>query len=180
MERQIKIIVTDTVLLTERVIDFFKQFDFKLTDKKDGYLKFNQNASLLDAWKTNPLKWGSEISVSIADNNIVANFCVETDAQMKTNEEEIVWLTFIDNFQSYLTNGKTSNQQLRSTILDNKKSRLSYFSWTMLGAITGGLLSFLYKKLTEDNSNLSVFLIPVVATFFLSRRINFVKTKNVL
>ncbi len=116
MERQIKIVVTDTVLLSEKIIDFFKQFDFKLTDKKDGYLKFNQNTSLLDPWKTNPLKWGSEISLSIAGNNIVANFYVDTDAQMKTNEEEIVWLTFDRQFSKLLDKWKNIQS---TTQIDN-------------------------------------------------------------
>jgi hypothetical protein len=180
MERQIKIIVTDTAQLTERVIDFYKQFDFKLTDNKDGILKFKQNSSLLDAWKTNPLKWGAEIIVSIVDNKVLANFCVDTDAQMKTKEEEAVWQTFIDNFENYLTNGKTSNEKLTSTISDNKKSRLTYLSWTILGALTGGLLGFLYNKLVGNNSTLSIFLIPVFAILFLGWRINYVKRKNAI
>ncbi len=178
MEKQVKIIVTDTVRLPERVIHFFKQFDFKLRDKKDGYFIFKQKSSLLDPWKTNPLKWGCEIYVSIADNNVLANFCVDTDAQMNTNEEETVWQTFIDNFQNYLTNGKTSNQKLTLTISTNKKSRLTYFSWLIFGALTGGLLSFLYNRLTGSNSTLSIFLIPVVASLCLSSRIKYVKTKN--
>jgi hypothetical protein len=178
MERRIKVVVTDTVQLTERVIDFFKQSGFKLTGKKDGYLKFEQKSSLLDAWKTNPLKWGAEIFVSIVDNTVLANFYVDTDAQMKTNEEETVWMTFIDSFQNYLTNGKIYSQKLASTISDNKKSRLSYFSWTILGALIGGLLSLLYSKLTGNTLSLSIYLIPVLATLFLSWRINYVKTNN--
>jgi len=180
MERQIKIIVTDSTQLTEIVIDFFKQFDIKLTDNKEGNLTFKQNSSLLDAWKTNPLKWGSEIFVSIVDNKVHANFCVDTDAQMKTKEEEAVWQTFIDNFENYLTNGKTSNQKLISTISDNKKSRLTYFGWAIFGALTGGLLGFLYNKLTGNNSSLSIFLIPIFATLFLGWKINYVKKKNAL
>jgi len=87
MDRQIQITVTDTAQITERVIDFFKQFDFKLLENIDGILRYKQNSSLLDAWKTNPLKWGSEISVSIIDNKVFANFQVDDDAQMKTKEE---------------------------------------------------------------------------------------------
>jgi hypothetical protein len=180
MERQIKIIVSDTAQVTGRAIDFFKQFDFKLTDNKNGILKFKQNSSLLDTWKPNPLKWGAEIFVSVADDKVLANFCVDTDAQMKTKEEEAVWQTFIDNFENYLTNGKTSNEKLSSIISDNKKSRLTYLSWAIMGALVGGLLAFLYNKLTGNNSTLSIFLIPVFATLFLGWRINSVKTKNAL
>jgi hypothetical protein len=97
---------------------------------------------------------------------------------MKTNEEETVWMTFIDSFQNYLTNGKIYSQKLTSTISGNKKSRLSYFSWTILGALIGGLLSLLYSKLTGNTLSLSIYLIPVLATLFLSWRINYVKTNK--
>jgi hypothetical protein len=180
MDRQIQITVTDTEKLTERVIDFFKQFDFVLLENIDGILRFKQNTSLLDAWKTNPLKWGSEISVSIIDNKVLANFQVDDDAQMKTKEEKAVWQAFVDSFENYLTIGKYPKEIIMTTIANNRKSRLTYFSWTILGALIGGLLSFLYTKLAGHNSTFSMFLIPVFATLFLSWRINFVKTKNAL
>jgi hypothetical protein len=180
MERQIQFIVTNTAQLTERVIDFFKQFDFKLLENKDDILKFKQNASLLDAWKKNPLNWGSEISVSIIDNKVLANFQVDEDAQMKTKEEKAVWQAFVDSFENYLTIGKYSKEKIITTITKNRKSKLSYFSWTILGALIGGLLSYLYNKLAGHNSTFSIFLIPVFATLFLGWRINFVKTKNAL
>ncbi len=180
MKRQIKIIVTDTDNLTQRVIDFFKRFDFKLTDNKDDILKFKQDSSILDAWKTNPLKWGSQILVSISDNKVLADFSVDTDGQMKTKEEEAVWQKFIDDFKNYLTNGKASNEELKATISANKKSRTFYLSCTIFGALTGGLLGFLYNKLTGNSSFVTIFLIPVFATLFLGWSINFAKTKNAL
>jgi hypothetical protein len=180
MDRQLEITVTDTAQLTERVIDFFKQFDFELLENRDGIVRFKQNSFLLDAWKINPLKWGSEISVSIIDNNVLANFQVDDDAQMKTKEEKAVWQAFVDSFESYLTIGKYPKEIIMTTITNNRKSRITYFSWTILGALIGGLLSFLYNKLGGHNSTFSMFLTPVFATLFLSWRINFVKTKNAL
>jgi hypothetical protein len=105
MEKQIQIIVTDTSALAERVINFFKQFGFTLADNNNGIFKFKQKSSLLDAWKTNPLNWGSEILVTINDNKVLANFTIDSDAQMKTYEEESVWQAFIENFENYLTDG---------------------------------------------------------------------------
>jgi hypothetical protein len=102
-------------------------------------------ASLV-SWKTNPIKWGSVISVSLSDDNIVADFLVDTEAQMNTMEKEAVWLTFIESFQYYMTNGDTDNSRLNSIIDESKKMRLSYFGWTILGALTGGLLAFIYSK----------------------------------
>ena len=180
VERQIIVVVSDTIQLAERIIGYFKTFEFKLIEEDKNLLKFRQHASLLDTWKTNPLKWGSEIHISLNDNNVIATFHVDTCSQIKTKEEETVWITFIDTFQNYLTYGEISNQKLTATILDSKRSRLSYFSWSILGALTGGLLGLLYNRLTGTTSILSIFLIPVLATFFLRWRLTYVKKKNVI
>jgi hypothetical protein len=178
MEKQIQIIVTDTSVLAERVINFFKQFGFTLAANNNGIFTFKQKSSLLDAWKTNPLNWGSEILVTINDNKVLANFTIDTDAQMKTYEEESVWQAFIENFENYLTDGTSSTEKLQSRILDNKKSRLSYVSWAIFGAVIGGLVSFWYKNWVGGNSSISFVFIPVFATLFLGWRRNWGKIKN--
>jgi F0F1-type ATP synthase assembly protein I len=178
MERQIQITVTDTSLLAERVIDYFKQHGFILSDNNKGILTFKQNSTLLEAWKTNPLKWESQIIITIVDNNVQASFYVYTDAQMNTKEEESVWQTFIENFENYLTNGNSSNEKLKSLILDSKKSRLPYLSLTIFGALLGGLLGLLCNKFFGHNSIIIGVLIGFFASVFLKWRINYVKTKN--
>lgn len=180
MKRQIRIVVSDTTQLTEKIIDYFKQFDFSLISNQNDSLEFRQNSTLLDAWKTNPLKWGSEISVTISNNNIFADFCVDTDAQMNTKEEKAVWQTFIENFQNYLTTGTTNNSKLNSAISESKRSRISYIGWTVLGALFGGFSSFVYNSLTNTTSTLSIFLIPILASTFLAWRIRYAKTNNAL
>ena len=178
MEKQIQIIVTDTSLLPERIADYFNRFGIIITDNNNDILKFKQNSSLLDAWKTNPLKWGSEILVTITDNKVLASFHIDTDAQMNTKEEESVWQTFIYNFEQYLTTGNFSNEKLESKILHNKKSRISYVSWAIFGAVIGGMVSLLYKKWVDGNSSISFVFIPVFATLFLSWRRNWVKSEK--
>jgi hypothetical protein len=178
MEKQIQIIVTDTSLLPERIADYFNQFGFIITDNNNDILKFKQNSSLLDAWKTNPLKWGSEIIVTIIENKVLASFYVDTDAQMNTKEEESVWQTFIYNFEEYLTTGNFSNEKLESIILQNKKSRISYVSWAIFGAVIGGLVGLLYKKWGDGNFFISVVFIPVFVTLFLGWRKNWVKSEK--
>jgi hypothetical protein len=178
MEKQIQIIVTDTSVLSERIADYFNQFGFIITDTNNDILKFKQNSSLLDAWKTNPLKWGSEIIVTLIENKVLANFYVDTDAQMNTKEEESVWQTFIFNFEQYLITGNFSNEKLESIILQNKKSRISYVSWAIFGAVIGGMVSLLYKKWVDGNSFISVVIIPVFATLFLGWRRNWVKSEK--
>jgi hypothetical protein len=164
--------------LAERVINFFKQFGFTLADNNNGILTFKQKSSLLDAWKTNPLNWGSEIIVTIIENKVLASFHVDTDAQMNTKEEESVWQTFIYNFEQYLTTGNFSNEKLESIIIQNKKSRISYVRWAIFGAVIGGLVSLLYKKWVDGNSSISFVFIPVFATLFLGWRRNWVKSEK--
>jgi hypothetical protein len=180
MTRRVKINVIDTNQIDKKVIDFFKNYDFQLIEIQNGCLKFRQNPSLLDAWKTNPLKWGSEVSVSLSENTIEADFIVDTDAQMNTKEEKKVWQTFIESFQNYLTSGETNNYKLATMISENKNSRLVYFGWAILGALTGGLLTFIYNKLINNNSTLSLLIIPIMTAIFLSWRIKYVRTKNAL
>jgi hypothetical protein len=178
MEKQIQITVTDTSVLPERIADYFNRFGIIITENNNGFLKFKQNSSILDAWKSNPLKWGSEITVSIIDNKVLASFHVDTDAQMNTKEEESVWQTFIYNFEQYLTTGNFSNEKLESKILHNKKSRISYVSWAIFGAVIGGMVSLLYKKWVDGNSSISFVFIPVFATLFLGWRRNWVKSEK--
>ena len=180
MTRRIKIDVIYTYNLDKRVIDFFTSYDFQLIKTKEDTLIFRQNSSLFDAWKTNPLKWGSEVSILISDKTIEADFIVDTDAQMNTKEENKVWQTFINNFKSFLVNGETGDFKLATTISKSKKSRLNYFKWAILGALTGGVLSLTYTKLTNNNSLFNALIIPIVTTIFLSWRIKNVKTKNVI
>jgi hypothetical protein len=97
---------------------------------------------------------------------------------MNTKEEESVWQTFIYNFEQYLTTGNFSNEKLESIILQNKKSRISYVSWAIFGAVIGGLVGLLYKKWVDGNSFISVVFIPVFVTLFLGWRKNWGKIKN--
>lgn len=180
MTRRIKLNVFDTYNLDKRIINFFESHDFELVESKDDILKFRQTSSLLDAWKTNPLKWGSQISIFISDKTIEADFIVDTDAQMNTKEEKQVWQTFVENFKNFLVSGETENSKLTSVISKSRNSRLNYFGWAILGALTGGILSFIFAKVTDNSSLFNILIIPITTTFFLSWRIKYVKTKNAI
>lgn len=178
MKRRIKINLIDTNQLEKKVIDFFNSYDFQLIDTKEGFLRFRKNSSILDAWKTNPLQWGSEISVLISDGSIEAVFIVDTDAQMNTKEEKIVWQAFIERFKNFLVKGETDNSKLNLIISESKKSRLNYFGLATLGALTGVLLTFIYTRLTNNNSPLTLLIIPIMTTIFLSWRIKYERSKT--
>lgn len=180
MIRRIKIDVIDANNLDKRLINFFESYEFQLIETKVDILKFRQNSSLLEGWKSNPIKWGTEVSIALSDKTIVAEFIVDTDAQMNTREEKKVWQTFIENFKIYLEGGETQNSKLASTISESKESRLSYFGWAFFGTLIGGLLFLIFTKLTKSSSPLNLLLIPIMTTIFLSWRIKYKRTKNAI
>lgn len=180
MKTQLNFVVADHNQLAEKVINYFTPFGFTLVEQHTDKLRFRHSSSLLDAWKTNPLSWGSEILVSIAGNAVSADFSVDTAAQLNTKEEATVWQQFIKDFQNHLTNGDAPGAKLYSAIADNKKSRGTYWGWAVLGALTGALLSFAYNQLTTHNATLSLLLIPVLASTFLAWGIRSAKVKKVI
>ncbi|MFT3903312.1 MAG: hypothetical protein QM727_09060 [Niabella sp.] len=180
MNKQITFVVSDVNQISQKIVDYFLQFNFKLMEADGNCLKFRKRSTLFDGWKTNPLNWGAQISVSVDGDRILADFFVDTDAQMNTREEEKVWLIFMENFENYLKNGEYPRSSLDTIIFDNRKSRLSYISWLILGALTGALLSLTYNKLTGNNATFSMVLVPFLAGAFLSWRIGYVKSKSAL
>jgi len=167
MKRQIVFEVSDTEQLAKRVIDYFKQFGFKLIDETHGGLKFGHSSTLFELWKANPLKWGSEISILLTGNKITADFCVETDAQMNSIEEEVVWDTFIEGFQTHMTKGADVNAKVHTAIINNRKTRMIYFIWIVIVAVLVSVLfDFIYYKLTNNETILTSILAAFMAVEF--------------
>ena len=179
MEKQSQIIITDTTQLKERVITFFKDYGFRLSNEKDDILKFKQKSTILEAWQTNPLRWGSKISVTIQGEIVFAIFSVDTDGQMNTPDEENVWLNFIESFESYLAHGIIDKKGIALCIKTNKQNRIYYIAWAIVGAIAGAFLTFIYKKFVGDDF-ITMFFIPASAALFLSTSISFIKAKNAI
>ncbi len=179
MNKKINFTITDKTQLTERIIEYFTKSGFTFVKTNDDTLKFIHSSSLFDTWTTNPLKWGSEIIVSINDNSVTADFCVDTDSQMNSSEEENVWNNFIVNFKSFMTD-KTELRSLNNNIIKNvQKSRLLYIGWTVVGAFLGGFVGLYFSNLTGSKT-IGYFTIPVMAALFLKQSINYKKHKNAL
>ena len=179
MNKQINFQVTDKTQLTERIIEYFTKSKFKCIEINEDNFKFTHSSLFFDTWTINPLKWGSEIIVSIKDNKVTAVFCVDTESQMKSVEEENVWNVFIGNFKTFLTDKKDLNILIKKKIANVKTSRLLYIGWTILGVIAGGLLGMFLTNLTGSKM-IGYFSIPIMATFFLTKIINFRRKKNAL
>ena len=171
MNKQIEFQVNDNRQLATKTAEYFTQSGFKLTDTKSDQLKFIHSSSIFDAWKLNPIKWGSEVTISFNRNNVKAEFSVDTEAQMNTSEEENVWETFIENFRAYLTTGIEYKDLNKKALEEVRKTRLIYMGWTILGAAIGGVIGIFFYKFAENNF-IGYIAIPIMASFFLNRSIN--------
>ncbi|MEO9210752.1 MAG: hypothetical protein ABI208_06615 [Ginsengibacter sp.] len=176
MEKQIIFQVEDENLLNEKIIHFFTQTGFKLVDSNNYKLKFSHSSSIFDNWKTNPLKWGSKIIVSLNDKDVSATFLVDSGSQMNSIEEENTWDGFIANFEGYLTGKAEINSPKKDFLAEVKSSRLNYIGWAILGAFVGVLVGLIFYNLTE-NKTIGYLSIPIMASLFLTNRINFKKEK---
>lgn len=165
MKRQINFQVNDKNQLTEKVIEYFTRSGFKFAGVNKDKLAFNHNSSLLDAWTTNPLTWGSEITVTLNDDEVRAIFWVDSDSQMNTAEEERVWNTFIKNFRTFLTSEAHYVDTTEMAIREVTKSRIKYIGWVVLGALGGGIIGIIVSKLTGIES-IGIFTIPIFASLF--------------
>jgi hypothetical protein len=178
MTKLIKIEIFATTGLQERVIAFFAYYNFILSEKKENFLKFKKNNALIDAWKANPLDWGSDISILFFDNFVLAKFVVDTDTQMKTEEEKMVWLTFIESFQSCVSEGKANHSITNLKITKNKKRRFYYWAWMLTGGLVGGFLALSYSKFTGTSLVATLPFIAMIATATLDWRIKTTKMKD--
>ncbi len=177
MNRQISFQLPGNLQLTDKIITYFTRSAFKFKGIKDDKLEFIQTASLFDTWTSNPLKWGSEIIVSINNNKVMADFFIDSGSQMNTVEEEKVWNTFIENFKLYMTDNKQLIGINEMILTDVKRSRIFYIGWSILGALTGGFVGVLISNLTGSKI-FGYFTIPIMASLFLTNCIRYRKEKN--
>ena len=74
---------------------------------------------------------------------------------------------------------KDLNIITKKKIANVKTSRLIYVIWTILGVIAGGFTGMFLNNLTGSKM-MGYFTIPIMATLFLTRSINFRRKKNAL
>ncbi|MFN0081814.1 MAG: hypothetical protein ACKVOM_04795 [Ferruginibacter sp.] len=126
MNKQINFQVKDKTQLTERIVEYFVKSGFRCNEINKEKLEFIHSSSLLNTWTTDPLKWGSKITVTINANELTADFCIDTDGQMNSIEEENIWIAFIDNFRTFISQKTDVNIAYKNSTASVKKSRLIY------------------------------------------------------
>lgn len=178
VKKRINFEVSNPIQLRDRVITYFTQSGFKSANTNDEVLLFTHSGSVFDAWKSDPLKWGSEITVLLEGEKIVADFLVDTDGHLNTVEQTNVWVVFINNFKLFLTSDidfKTENEKAVKLV---KSSTAGYLGWIILGFAAGVLIEVLFFKLT--GYKMGVVIVPIIATIFLNNRISYKKSRNAL
>jgi len=171
--------VFDNTQITERITDYFTKTGFKLIHRSHDKFKFIHNSSFFDTWTINPLHWGSEIIVSVKDNEIMAAFNIDTKSQMNSAEEINVWCRFITNFQSFITNSQNITTVTKISLKEVKNSRIMYIGWTIVGCVFGGVIGMYISKLTE-NETLFYIALPSMATLFFKISIGSKKKQKTL
>jgi hypothetical protein len=178
MERQISFVVNNPVQLQNRVLTYFIQSGFKVANISENKLQFAHSGSIFDNWKMNPLHWGCEITVLLQDENVMADFSINTDSHMNTAEQTNVWMVFINNFKLFLTNNidfKTENEKAVALV---KRSIADYLGWMILGFAAGVLIDVMFFKLT--GYKMAFVIVPIISIFFLNNRIRYKKSRRML
>ena len=182
IKKTIDFIVSEPTDLREMTIEYFKKSGFKhidsnLTDKK---ITFERGSIASNMWTFNPLNWKSEIDIEINGQEVKANFNINTVGQIPTNKDELLWGTFIDNYQKYLRDANFDFLTENSKTLKTTKSKnLKYLGWAALGVLIGGIPAGLITCGTGINTIVSIGAAGG-AIALMTKKINDEKKKNVL
>lgn len=181
LRKNIEFIVSETSAIKENTIDYFTKSGFKLINEStDRTLKFQRGSISNNMWTFNPLKWKSEIGISINGQVVKADFNINTLGQIPTSKEEGLWDTFIDNYRKTLNERNfdflTENNK---TVKTTKSDSLKYVGWAAVGGMMGGIPAGLIAYLTGMHSIVSIAAVGG-AIALLTKKINDDKDKEAL
>jgi len=182
IKKTIAFLVSEPTDLRELTIEYFKKSGFKHNDKNttDRKIIFRRGSITSNMWTFNPLNWKSEIDIEINGHEVNANFNINAAGQIPTNNDELLWETFIDNYQKYLRDSNfdflTENSK---TLKTTKNKNLKYLGWAALGGLIGGIPAGLIAYWTGINTVVSIGAAGG-AIALLTKKINDDKKKNAL
>ncbi|MCU0392809.1 MAG: DUF4133 domain-containing protein [Thermoflexibacter sp.] len=168
--------------LRKMTIEYFQKSGFKHIDNKttDNIIIFERGSITSNMWTFNPLNWKSTIDIEISGQDVKANFNINATGQIPTNKDELLWETFIGNYQKYLLDSKFDFLAENSKALNtNKRKNLKYSGWAALGGLIGGLPAGLIAYWTGINTIVSIGAAGG-AIALLTMKINDDKKKNAL
>ncbi|MBK9271634.1 MAG: hypothetical protein IPM48_08540 [Saprospiraceae bacterium] len=159
IKKTIEFKVSEPTDLRKMTIDYFKKSGFKHLDNNtsDKTIIFERGSIATNMWTFNPLKWKSTIDIEISGQDIKANFNINAAGQTPTGNDELLWETFIDNYQKYLLDSNfdflTENSK---TLRATKSKNLKYLGWAVLGGLIGGIPAGLIAYWTGINTIVSI------------------------
>ncbi|OOV25891.1 hypothetical protein BXU11_14625 [Flavobacterium sp. LM5] len=182
IKKTIEFKVSESVDLRKMTIGYFQKSGFKNVDNKNtnNRIIFERGSMSSNLWTFNPLKWKSTIDIEISGQHVKANFNINATGQIPTNKDELLWETFIGNYQKYLLDSKfdflaENSKNLKTT----KRKNLEYICWAALGGLIGGLPAGLIAYWTGINSIVSVGAVMGALTL-MTKKITDDKKKNAL
>lgn len=182
IKKTIEFKASESTDLRKMTIEYFQKSGFKLIDNKatDNRIVFERGSIASNMWTFNPLNWKSIIDIQINGQDIKVNFNINATGQIPTNKDELLWETFIGNYQKYLLDPKfdflTENSK---TINTTKRKNLKYIGWAALGGLIGGIPAGLIAYLTGINTIVSIGAVGG-AIALLTKKVNDDKKKNAL
>lgn len=182
IRKKIEFTVSGTTDLNNKTIVYFKKSGFKQIDNNSSVnkIRYKRGSIASNMWTFNPLNWKSEIDIEIDAQEVKANFNINATGQIPTNKDQLLWETFIDNYEKFLCDSNFDFMTENSKALTIIKSKnLKYIGWAVLGGLIGGVLAGLIAYWTGIYSIVSVGAAGG-AIALLTKKINEEKKKNAL
>jgi hypothetical protein len=168
--------------LREMTIEYFKKSGFKhiVSNPTDNKIKFGRGSIASNMWTFNPLNWKSEIDIEFNGQEVKAYLDINAAGQIPTNKDELLWETFINNYQKYLLDSNFDFPTENSKSLKTTKSKnLKYLGWAALGGLIGGIPAGLIAYWAEIDTIVSIGAAGG-AIALMTKKINDEKKKNAL
>jgi hypothetical protein len=182
IKKLIEFKVSEPTDLREMTIQYYRKSGFKQKDSSpnEREIKFGRGSIASNMWTFNPLNWKSEIDIEFNGQEVKAQFNINAAGTIPTNKDEILWQTFIDNYQKYLCDSNfdflTENSK---TLRTTQRKNLKYLGWALLGGIIGGIPAGLIAYWTGINTIVSIGA-GAGTIALLTMKINDDKKKNAL
>ena len=182
IKKTIEFKVSEPADLKKMTFEYFEKSGFKhvYDNSTDRKITFERGSIFSNMWTFNPLNWKSKIDIEIIEQEVKATFNINTTGQIPTNNGELLWDSFIGNYQKYLLDSKFDFLKENSkTFKITKSKNLKYIGWAAIGGLIGGLPGGLIAYWTGIDIIGSIGA-AAGALVLLTKKINDDKKKNAL
>ena len=153
LEKKIDFTVTNKIHLEESISEYFTQSGFNLKSQDNTKLIFIRGSYFLNLWTFNPLKWKSNIEVSITDLEVKVTAIVQTIGQIVLAAEDKLWDEFLNNLKVYLTENIDFRENNRNQLKEVKKESIKFVGKIALGGLIDDYSDARRKIHTKEDKN---------------------------